>query len=958
MQEQRQSIVKDGVADQQAQQLLEIIAQLAKELHPHRRPPPLTLDSALDRECGFDSLSWVELLIRIERDFDVSLPEQLLAIAETPRDLLRELQSASDIAKHPPAPTESATSGAPQQVVDATPYSAATLVEVLQWHVATHPYRLHVQLYSKGDEAENITYRALYDGARTVASGLQRLDHMPGDRVAIMLPTSRDYLFSFYGILVAGGVPVPIYPPARPSQLEDHLQRHAGILNNAGVTHLITVPEAKLLGKLLKAQVASLQAIVTPAELMAELMSTSSDFIPPPIKADDVAFLQYTSGSTGNPKGVVLTHRHLLANIRAMGEVVQVDSNDRFVSWLPLYHDMGLIGAWLSSLYFACTLVLMSPLAFLARPQSWLWAIHTHKATLSAAPNFAYELCLSKVKDSDIEGLDLSSWRMAFNGAEPVSPKTVKRFAEHFGRYGFNKEVMSPVYGLAECAVGLAFPPVGRGPIIDRIGREALVSRGEAIPAGVADDSVLEFVASGQPLPGYEIRIADPESRELPERHEGRLQFRGPSATSGYFHNPEQSRKLFDGNWLDSGDLAYMCGGDIYITSRSKDIIIRAGRNIYPYEVEETVGEIDGIRKGCVAVFGTIDHRSATERVVVLAETRENDRETLAELRQQVAGFVSDLMGAAADEVLLVPPHTVLKTSSGKIRRAATREQYELGLLGRARRAVWWQLSRMALSSVLPQLRQLRRKVLTTLFAGYAWTSFTLLAALVWILVVTLPPIKWRWAVMRGGGRLLGLLTQTPLRIRGVENMPHDRPFILVANHASYLDGLVLVAALPQPFSFVAKRELLDSWINRLFLQRIDTEFVERFDLKQGADDAIVLAKHAYEGRSLAFFPEGTFARMPGLLPFRMGAFSTAVRAGIAVVPVTIRGTRSILRAKSWFPRHGAVSVTIGEPIDPEGAEWDATIKLKDAVRAEILIQCGEPDLSRQGPINNHQEDS
>jgi len=952
MQEHQESVAKEGNSDQQTEQLLEIVGQLSKELHPHRRPQPLNLDSSLDREYGFDSLSRVELLLRIERDFDVSLPEQLLAIAETPRDLLRELQGASEIARHPPMV---APNGTPQQEITATPYDALTLVEVLEWHVATHPYRLHVHLYSMGDdEAEEITYQALYDGARKVAAGLRGVDHMPGERVAIMLPTSREYLFSFYGTLMAGGVPVPIYPPARPSQLEDHLHRHVGILNNAGVTHLITVPEAKLLGQLLKAQVATLQAIATPTELM----STTTDFIPPPIKADDIAFLQYTSGSTGNPKGVVLTHRHLLANIRAMGEAIQVNSNDRFVSWLPLYHDMGLIGAWLSSLYFSCTLILMSPLTFLARPQRWLWAIHTHKATLSAAPNFAYELCLNKVEDSDIEGLDLSSWRMAFNGAEPVSPKTVRRFAERFGRYGFHREAMSPVYGLAECAVGLAFPPLERGPIIDRIGRESLTTQGGAIPADEADENALEFVASGQPLPGYEIRIADPDGRELPERHEGRLQFRGPSTTSGYFHNPELSKSLFDGNWLDSGDLAYMDGGDIYITSRSKDIIIRAGRNIYPYEVEEAVGEIAGIRKGCIAVFGTTDHRSATERVVILAETRESDRETLEELRREVGGVISDLMGTAADEILLVPPHTVLKTSSGKIRRAATREQYEQGLLGQARRAVWWQLSRMALSSVLPQIRQLRRKVLTTLFAGYGWSTFLLLASLVWILVITLPLPKWRWGVMRGGGRLLGLLTWTPLRIRGLEKMPHDRPFVLVANHASYLDGLVLVAALPQPFSFVAKKELLDSWINRLFLQRIDTVFVERFDTKRGADDAGRLVQHGHAGRSLAFFPEGTFARMPGLLPFRMGAFSTAAQAGITVVPVTIRGTRSILRSESWFPRHGAVSVTIGEAIEPEGADWDSIIKLRDRAHAEILHQCGEPDLSKQGPIIKHQENS
>ena len=952
MQDNPEKVLKDENSKQQAEVLLEIIAQLAKELHPHRHPPPLSLDSFLDQEYGFDSLSRVELLLRIERTYHIRLPEQLLATAETPRDLLYELQSSSDITSLPSTMILDSHS---QAELTATPYNAQTLVEVLEWHVATHPQRIHIHLYLMGDKkTQEISYQTLYDGAQSVAAGLRDANHMLGESVAIMLPTSREYLFSFYGALMAGGVPVPIYPPVRPSQLEDHLQRHVKILNNARVSHLITVPEAKLLAILLKSQVTSLQNITTPAELM----HTTSNFSPPPIRADDIAFLQYTSGSTGTPKGVVLTHRQLLANIRTMGELIQVNSNDRFVSWLPLYHDMGLIGAWLSSLYYSCTLVLMSPLTFLMRPQSWLWAIHTHKATLSAAPNFAYELCLNKVQKSDIEGLDLSSWRMAFNGAEPVSPKTVRRFTEHFGHYGFQRETMSPVYGLAECAVGLAFPPLGRGPIIDQIDRESLATQGKAVPVKEVNKNTIEFVASGQPLPGYEVRIVDPEGRELPERQEGRLQFCGPSATHGYFHNPQQTHKLFDGKWLNSGDLAYMSSGDIYITSRSKDIIIRAGRNIYPYEVEEMIGNIPGIRKGCVAVFGTTDQLLATEQVVILAETRETHHEVKEKLYQEIASVVSDLLGTAADKILLLPPHTILKTSSGKIRRAASRELYEQGLLGQSRQAVWLQLTRMTLSSVFPQLQQLRRKILTTLFAGYAWITFLILSFLVWILVVTLPLPKWRWSVMRGGSRMLLLLTRTPLKIEGMENIPHDRPFVLVANHASYLDGLILITVLTQQFSFVAKQELRSNWFNHLFLQRINTLFVERFDAQKGTDDAKQLVRHAHNRHSLAFFPEGTFTRMPGLLPFHMGAFSTAAKTGVVVVPVTIRGTRSILRANSWFPRHGAVSVTISKIMKAEGTDWNSIIKLRDSAYVEILHQCGEPNLSEYESINNYQRHS
>ena len=320
-------------------------------------------------------------------------------------------------------------------------------------------------------------------------------------------------------------------------------------------------------------------------------------------KSTDLAMLQYTSGSTGDPKGVMLTHGNLLSNIRAMGNAIEASSNDVFVSWLPLYHDLGLIGAWFGSLYYAAPVIVMSPLTFIVRPEAWLWAIHRNSATLSASPNFGFELCNKRIEDSMISGLDLSSLRLVANGAEPVSPQTLRRFQERFAPYGFRKEAMAPVYGLAENSVGLSFPPIDQAPIIDRVQRTALTSRSEAILAKIDDVHAVEHVACGQPLPGHEIRIVDTLGRELADRKEGRIEFRGPSATQGYFCNEEKNRTLFDGDWLDTGDLGYIAGGSLFITGRVKDIIIKAGRNIYPEEIEEIVGDIDGVRKGCVAVF-------------------------------------------------------------------------------------------------------------------------------------------------------------------------------------------------------------------------------------------------------------------------------------------------------------------------------------------------------------------
>jgi acyl carrier protein len=919
--------------------LLDIVQQLAVELHPGRtRAAQATLDSALDRDLGFDSLSRVELLLRIERAFGVSLPEQATMMVETPRDLLRAVLSGHAAGR--PAAVAQVSISAPGEVVD-VPAEADTLLDVLDWHVHNNPQRPHIYLYGEEDEPETITYAALFDGARAIAAGLHAHDLQPGQSVAIMLPTGRDYLFSFIGILLAGGIPVPIYPPARASQIEEHLRRHVSILANANTVILITVPEAQVVARLLKAQVEILRNVITPGELAAHGIVVSV----PAVRTGDIALLQYTSGSTGAPKGVVLTHADLLVNIRAMGDIIQVDPTDVFVSWLPLYHDMGLIGAWLGSLYYAVTLVLMSPLTFLVHPQRWLWAIHHHRGTLSAAPNFAFELCLSKLADSDIEGLDLKSWRMAINGAEPVSPNTIRRFSQRFARYGFRPEAMAPVYGLAEAAVGLAFPPLGRIPLIDRIQRDVWESSGEAVPADAADARALEFVACGQPLPGYQIRIVDPSGRELPEHREGRLEFRGPSATSGYFRNPDATRSLFDGDWLDSGDLAYIVGADIYPTRRVKDVIIRAGRNLYPYELEEAIGDIPGIRKGCVAVFGSTDPAAGTERLIALAETRETAPAKLDALRVQAIAVSTDLLGTPPDDVVMAMPHTVMKTSSGKIRRNAMRELYESGQLGHKPRAVWWQFTRLLLASLRPRLRSGWRRLTDTAYAVYAHFIFWMLAPPVWLLIVVLPRPRWRWGVMRRGARLLFRLVRIPLQVDGAEQLPQGQACVIISNHASYLDGLVLVAALPLRFSFVAKAELARQFFPRVFLRRIGTEFVERFDKQRGVSDARNTARAAQAGRSLMFFPEGTFTRMPGLLPFHMGAFAAAAQAGVPVVPVVIRGTRSLLRGESRFPHRVVVKIHVGAPIAPAGREWTAAVKLRDAARDAILQQLGEPDM-------------
>lgn len=924
--------------DARAEALLGIVRDMASELHPERhRHLQVTLHSSLDRDLGFDSLARVELLRRVNQAFRVDVGEALLETTETPADLLAALTGA-----RPQRAVADAVRPARLDAVAAPPSQAATLLEVLIWHAGEHPDRPHVRLLDGDGSTSTISYGALRSGAARVAAGLHDLRLPGGSHVAIMLPTGADYLYTFFGVLMAGAVPVPIYPPARASQIEEHLRRHAGILDNARTPLLITVERARTVARLLEARVASLTRIAT----VAELTRTGTTTAPAEVCAADVAFLQYTSGSTGDPKGVVLTHANLLANIRAMGQAIEADSRDVFVSWLPLYHDMGLIGAWLGSLYYGIPLVLMSPVTFLTGPARWLRAIHEHGGTLTAAPNFGYELCLKRLDAADIDGIDLSSLRLAFNGAEPVSPGTLRDFTRRFAPAGLRSEALAPVYGLAEAAVGVAFPPLGRGPRIDRVDRECFLREGVATPAAAGDDDAMEFVGCGRALPGYALRVIDAAGRAVAERVQGRLEFVGPSATSGYFRNPEATARLFDHGWLDTGDLAYLADGEVFITGRVKDTIIRAGRNLYPFELEDAIGRLPGVRAGCVAVVGARDPDRATERVVVIAETRETDAGAREALIRDINGTASDVLGEPPDDVVLVPPHRVLKTSSGKIRRSAVRALYESGELGRAAPHPAAQMLRLTLSGWTLRMRRGVRRLAGLAYPAWAHAVFWTLAPLTWLLVVLAPGIEVRWRIARTAARLLLRLGGVGPTVTGLEHLPRTGSCIVVCNHASYIDGVVVMAVLPFPVRFIAKAELAAQRIAGTFLRRIGATFVERFETLSGAEDARRASSLLEGGGRLLYFPEGTFTEDPGLRPFRSGAFVAAAERGVPVVPVVLSGTRAVLPGSSHRPRHHPIDVVVTPPLGTDGADWGAAMGLRSAARRAMLDVLAEPDLA------------
>ena len=914
------------------QQVLDVVTGLVEELGG-ARGRVIALDDVLDRDLGLGSLERVELLVRLERLTGVRLPDAVVERAATPRDLATALSSgAAAPPERRPAAAEPLAPGV------AAPATTRTLNDALRWHAERTPDRVSVFLREDDGTDRELTYGRLWQRASAIAAGLASRGLEAGERVALMLRTEAAFFDAFFGVLLAGGVPVPIYPPFRLDRIEDYARRQSGILRNAEARCLVTFPAALRVAALLRPLVPSLAHVAT-AEALAV-----TDEAPPRIRraADDPALIQYTSGSTGEPKGVLLTHANLLANITAIGAALEVRPSDVGVSWLPLYHDMGLIGIWLTALHFGLPVAILSPLAFLARPARWLWTLHAHGGTVSPAPNFAFELCVRRIADDEIDGLDLSAWRLALNGSEPVSPDTIDRFARRFARYGFHPEAMCPVYGLAESSVALTIPPLGRVPRVDRLVRDRFQARREALPAPADDPNPLRFVACGRALAAHEVRIVDAAGRTLPERTEGRIEFRGPSVTAGYFRRPDLTRAVVHDGWMDSGDLGYLAEGDLFVTGRQKDMIIKAGRNLYPQEVEEVVGDVPGVRRGRVAVFGAPDPDRGTERLVVVAETRSAARGERDALRDAVVARVVATLGVPPDVVVIAAPGAIRKTSSGKLRRRATRDAYLAGVLERPRGATLREWARLGVLELRAAVHA-GGAALTHVAYG-AWVGVVLAVGLplLWALVLVTPAGRPVDRLVRTFCRALFVLLGCRLQVDGAEHLDRIGSALLAANHASNIDALVLLAALPPavPFRIVAKREVLRMPLIATIVRKAGHLTVERFALAESVADAALVTAALRAGDSLVVFPEGTFRRSPGLLPFRLGTFKSAVESARPIVPIAIAGSRDVLPPDGWVPRPHAIRVTIGAPILPAGGGWPEMVRLRDLTRRAIGAAC------------------
>jgi len=550
-----------------------------------------------------------------------------------------------------------------------------TLVEALVYRVRTMPDRPALTLLSRVRPQETLTYRELYEGGLRYAGVFQdRWGVQAGEPVAIVLPTGVAFFFAFWGVLLARGVPVPLYPPVRLHRMQDYGVYVRHVLEDCRARLIVTDRTLAAFLRFLRAEPARYTFVT-----VEDLRSGPALARPPDVGPDDTALLQYTSGSTAAPRGVQLYHRHLVANILAMGHHVGLLDTDAAVSWLPLYHDMGLIGMVLGTLFWGLPLYVFSPLEFVRRPVYWLRAIARYRATISAAPNFAYGVCATKLRDFELEDLDLTSWRIALCGAEPILAATVEGFIRRFRPYGFRPEAFTAAYGLAENTLAVTMAPIGEGLRVDRVDRAVFEVERRAVPTDAPDASAMTWVACGVPIPGTEVRIVDAAGRPLPERHEGKILVRSPSVMAGYYRNPQATAEVLQDGWLDTGDLGYMADGYLYVTGRQKELIIRGGRNYYPQDIEQVVQAVEGIRRGNVCVFGVPDEREGTERIVVIAETRVRDPDRWARIEAEVRERVLRAVGVPVAEIRLVPPGTLPKTTSGKLRRVQCRQAYLAG---------------------------------------------------------------------------------------------------------------------------------------------------------------------------------------------------------------------------------------------------------------------------------------
>jgi fatty-acyl-CoA synthase len=514
-----------------------------------------------------------------------------------------------------------------------------------------------------GTDGETIRWGRLFEDARGVAAALQARGIGPGSRVALLGPTSRPLVTTIQATWLAGATLVCLPLPMRLGSIEEFALQTQRRVRNADADVIVVDPELE--------PFLVIEPGDPPVVRLDELHGRPTAWERPADDPDVLGIIQFTSGSTDDPKGVMIPQRCLVSNIDAIVEGASLGEDDRGVSWLPLYHDMGLIGLLMTPMLTGFDLALAPPQDFLASPGDWMRWMSEQRGTVTGGPNFAYALAARAMRRLD--GLDLSAWRMALNGAEPIDPDAVEAFSDAGARHGLDSKAPFCVYGMAEATLAISFPVPGTGMTVDLVDNVALETERYAAPATGRAGNSRRLVQLGRTLRGLELRVCDPDTGSpLGDREVGELELRGTSVTPGYYRRPELSDATFHDDWLRTGDLGYLVDGEVVVCGRIKDVIIVGGRNVYPEEVERAAAAVEGVRAGNVIAFG-VEGRRGKEGIVVVAETRADDP---GRLRDGVVDRVCGAVGIPPLDVVLVQPGSLPKTSSGKLQRSLCKAQY------------------------------------------------------------------------------------------------------------------------------------------------------------------------------------------------------------------------------------------------------------------------------------------
>jgi 1-acyl-sn-glycerol-3-phosphate acyltransferase len=910
---------------------------------------PDILEFDFEEQLGLGSIELADLVVRVGDAYAVELPSDAFGRFRRPRDLLEAIEQAvgidpaaidrpaihTSLARQP----EASRTDAPIAILSSMEPPPTSLIDALRARADNHRDHPHLQFLTTDGEVTTLTFGELWDQGRHAAAGMANLGLVTGERVAILALTGPDFFVAFVGTLCAGGVPVPIYPPVRLDELDSYVEREARILRSAGAAFIISDPQFKAAADLICTATPSLRESTTVAALTDGATAPFCVGSPP-----ELALIQYTSGSTGDPKGVALTHANLLANIQGISEASVLGGlqpADVALNWMPLYHDFGLIASWMATgIFTGATVLMMSPVDFLTKPTLWLWAIDRFRATTIATTTFGLDHVVRRVADERIAGLDLSSVKFAVMGAEPVRVSAVDEFSRRFEPYGFRRSAFAPGYGLAESCVAVTIACGEGRPRVDHVDADLLATAGRAVPAHPGSRT-RTLVSVGTPINGQQIRVVDVTDERLEplaERLEGRVLVQGKSVMSGYFGRPEATALVRMGDWLDTGDLGYLVDGELFITGRIKDLIIKAGRNYHPQDIEQAVGELPGVRKGCVIAFGE-EMPEQGEGIVVVAETAA-DAAKHDEIKASIRAAVIEATGTSVDDVVLIGRGRMLKTSSGKLRRRETRQAYRDGTLGKAAPGGRWKLAatmtRLGWFRTRKFAVRCRETLVGTYIAGVTMSVMLISAgATVWLRRRT---TAWRFA-----RRMLRvLLAATGMSFRRTGAPLPDSQALYVSNHPTDMDPLLLVSALDRPVSMTGKARLFRGLFG-VFARRLGVIAVEPGSMESSLASYERMQALLAKGESIHIFPEGERRDIPGTYPFRLGAFKLAASAGVPIVPLALRGPREVMRGRPYRPAALEVEVLPTVRLDCDPSDLAALAKARDEIRGMIAEATGEP---------------